>query len=71
MCVLTQSGSYFHILVPCCCFFLYNYKELKYPRIQCYESERKHMTTCTPTIIEVQLGISEKVQAILYTNKFL
>ena len=64
-------------------FFLggggYSYKEsnrYKYSMIQCYKSAIGNLVkgtpdnTCTPTIIEVQLRISEKVQATLYTNSF-
>ena len=65
---------------PLLLFFLYNYKEpnrYKYPRIQSYKGVTGNLvkktpdTICTQKIIEVQLRILEKVQAPLYTNKFL
>ena len=67
-------------LFCCFCPFLYNYKEsnrCKYPRIQWYKSAIGNPVkeipdnTCTPTIIEVQLRISEKFrQHFTHTNFF-
>ena len=64
---------------PLLLFFLYNYNEpniYKCSRVQQYKSAIDNLvkktpdTTCRQTIIEVQLRISEKGQAILYTKNY-